>query len=94
MAPNRLPRFKLRRDSAANWSEVDPVLSDGEPGYDKTSKRLKIGDGVTPWSQLNYVTSDTPDTELDLTGHINAELPHPVYDDGPSFELLYQNAKV
>ncbi len=29
-----------------------------------------------------------------LDEHINSELPHPVYDDGPSFELLYQNAKV
>lgn len=26
--------------------------------------------------------------------HINSPTPHPVYDDGPSFELLYQNAKV
>lgn len=31
---------------------------------------------------------------LDLTEHIAAELPHPVYDDGASFILLYENAKV
>lgn len=29
-----------------------------------------------------------------LVTHINSLTPHPVYDDGPSFLLLYQNAKV
>lgn len=29
-----------------------------------------------------------------LDEHVNDDLPHPAYDDGPSFELLYQNAKV
>ena len=29
-----------------------------------------------------------------LTNHINSETPHPIYDDGPSFALLYENAKV
>lgn len=33
-------------------------------------------------------------TFADLTGHINSETPHPVYDDGISLVLLYQNAKV
>lgn len=29
-----------------------------------------------------------------IEGHINSPNPHPVYDDGPSLLLLYQNAKV
>lgn len=29
-----------------------------------------------------------------LPAHIISELPHPVYDDGASFLLLYENAKV
>jgi hypothetical protein len=29
-----------------------------------------------------------------LDAHINSPTPHPIYDDGPSFLLLYQNAKV
>ena len=33
-------------------------------------------------------------SDLLLDDHINSETPHPVYDDGPSFLLLYQNAKV
>lgn len=34
------------------------------------------------------VTSD------DLQAHVDSPLPHPVYDDGPSLEILYENAKV
>lgn len=30
----------------------------------------------------------------DLEAHIDADEPHPIYDDGPSLELLYENAKV
>lgn len=33
-------------------------------------------------------------TQADLTLHINAEMPHPTYDDGTSFILLYENKKV
>ena len=30
----------------------------------------------------------------DLHNHVISPTPHPVYDDGPSLSLLYQNAKV
>lgn len=29
-----------------------------------------------------------------LPAHIIAEIPHPIYDDGTSFVLLYENKKV
>lgn len=45
-------RIKHRRDTAANWAAQNPVLSDGELGYDKTNKLLKMGDGATPWAGL------------------------------------------
>lgn len=32
--------------------------------------------------------------EAAVTAHISSTSPHPIYDDGPSFILLYQNAKV
>jgi len=47
--------FKFRRDTSANWSAVNPVLADGEPGFDKTERRLKIGDGVTAWDDLDFI---------------------------------------
>lgn len=51
--------IKLRRDTAANWSSVNPVLNDGEMGLDTTNDKIKIGDGTSTWSTLPYAF-DTP----------------------------------
>lgn len=43
--------------SAAAGSWKDVVLQDGQPGYDKTSNRLKIGDGYSKWQDLKWLKS-------------------------------------
>jgi hypothetical protein len=48
-------RIKLRRDTAANWTENDPVLALGEAGYDTTNNQLRVGDGTTVWSGLETI---------------------------------------
>lgn len=48
-------KFQLRRDTLVDWSTSNPILRQGEPGYDSTVNGLKIGDGITPWSQLAYL---------------------------------------
>lgn len=50
-------RVQLRRDTAANWTAANPVLMDGEFGYDKTEKKFKVGDGSTAWNSLDYALS-------------------------------------
>jgi len=52
-------RILLRRDNAASWTYNDPVLMSGEPGYETDTGKLKIGDGQTPWSALNYYAGIT-----------------------------------
>ena len=47
-------RFKLRSDTAANWTAVNPVLQAGEIGVETDTRRYKIGDGTTAWSSLSY----------------------------------------
>ncbi len=47
-------KIQWRRDTAANWASVNPVLSEGMPGYEKDTGKLKIGDGVTAWNLLPY----------------------------------------
>lgn len=37
------------------WEALNPILRDGEPGVEKDSSRLKIGDGQTPWVDLTFV---------------------------------------
>lgn len=88
--------FKLRRDSSSVWTAINPVLSDGEPGVESDTGRLKIGDGATPWTGLDYFVPQSGESAevTDLPAHIDSLTPHPVYDDGPSLVLLYVNAKV
>ena len=52
-------RIFLRRDTAANWSSENPVLSDGEPGFDTTNQILKVGNGTTPWNSLSQFQGPT-----------------------------------
>lgn len=47
-------RILLRRDNSATWLYNDPVLMTGEPGYETDTGKLKIGDGQSPWSALDY----------------------------------------
>lgn len=48
--------IQIRRDLAANWTSVNPVLADGEEGYETDTGKLKFGDGVTAWNSLAYFT--------------------------------------
>ena len=54
-------QIKIRRDSYANWFNVNPTLGIGEPGYDTTNRKLKIGDGVTLWRALSYFDDQVTD---------------------------------
>ena len=47
-------RFKLRRDSAANWQSINPILALGEPGIELDTHLVKYGDGSTAWNLLPY----------------------------------------
>ena len=60
--------IQLRRDLAANWTDVNPVLSQGEPGVELDSGKIKIGNGVDPWNELDY--SNTSDLPPDSLGYL------------------------
>lgn len=49
-------RIQLRRDTAANWTAVNPVLTQGEIGIELNTGRIKIGNGTAAWSSLPYFT--------------------------------------
>lgn len=52
-------KIQFRRDTAAEWTDVDPILSDGELGYELDTKRFKIGDGTSEWTALEYFSAST-----------------------------------
>lgn len=48
--------IKLRRDTATNWNAEDPILAQGEPGWDLTNLELRVGDGTSTWSELTPIS--------------------------------------
>ena len=49
--------IQLRRDNTVNWADADPILAEGEMGWEKSGNEItayKIGDGVRKWSELPY----------------------------------------
>ena len=47
--------FKVRRGQSQVWADINPILADGEPGYELDTHRLKIGDGEKSWNELPYI---------------------------------------
>ncbi len=46
--------MQQRRDTSAAWASANPILLNGEIGYDTDVKNFKIGDGVTAWNTLVF----------------------------------------
>ena len=50
--------YQFKRGTAQRWVEVNPILRQGEPGFEYDTGKLKIGDGFTPWLTLPYINSN------------------------------------
>lgn len=88
--------FQFVRGTSTTLVASNRIFRDGEPVYERDTRRLKVGDGVTPYQGLSYIGGDVSGGTDDaaLQAHIASATPHPAYDDGPSLLLLYENAKV
>jgi hypothetical protein len=47
-------KIRVRRDTTANFTSANPVLSLGEISFDTTTKQFKVGDGASTWTSLPY----------------------------------------
>ena len=47
-------QIQLRRDTAANWTSINPTLAIGEVGIETDTLKLKIGSGLLNWNSLSY----------------------------------------
>ena len=68
-------KIQVRRDSEADWTSANPVLSQGEPGFETDTGKFKWGDGTTAWNDLDYaagsasvVVSETAPVDVELGG--------------------------
>jgi hypothetical protein len=74
-----LNRMQQRRGSSSQWTSINPVLAEGEIGFETDSQQFKIGDGVLPWSQLPYYLNkvdveDFLQNYLDNTTYVLSDL--------------------
>ena len=69
-------RIQIRRDTKAKWADLNPILAAGEMGFEIDNNRLKIGNGITAWNSIPYVTEtdwSTIITQIDtLTQKLDA----------------------
>ena len=58
--PKSLPNstVKVKRATAARWASQNPVLAAGEIGYETDTRKMKLGDGTSSWTQLSYLVAD------------------------------------
>ena len=47
-------KIQIRRDTANNWTNTNPVLSQWEQGFETDTNKLKIWDWQTAWNDLSY----------------------------------------
>lgn len=55
-------KIQFRRGTAAEWTAANPILSQGEAGYEYDTGRFKVGNGLTPWTTLAYSSGVTGPT--------------------------------
>jgi hypothetical protein len=66
-------KIQFRRDTAANWVLYNPILAQGEAGYEYDTGKFKVGNGVTAWNSLVYSSGVTgPTGPIGATGPTGA----------------------
>jgi hypothetical protein len=53
-----MTRIKVRRGTSVEWTAANPVLAEGEFGFETNTTKLKIGNGTTAWTGLSYTSLD------------------------------------
>lgn len=56
----KIDNIQVRRGTAAQWISADPTLAAGELGVETDTRRVKVGDGSTAWTSLDYIEAEPP----------------------------------
>jgi hypothetical protein len=79
-------RVQVRRDTGQRWSLNNPILLNGEMGFNTDNNQFKIGNGTTTWNSLSYWTGGVGPTGP--TGPIG--LVGPTGPTGPGSSVSYK----
>lgn len=84
-----MTQIKLRRDTSTAFASSNPILGNGEPAYETDTKKLKIGDGTTAYTQLEYFSAGGGGST-----NITATLPLKIVDGVISLEVDGQTIQI
>jgi len=48
-------QVQIRRGTASEWSSANPILAEGELGYETDTSLIKVGNGTSNWNSLSYI---------------------------------------
>lgn len=48
------PKIQVRHDTSTNWATANPILLEGEIGYETNTGKVKIGNGTSNYNTLSY----------------------------------------
>lgn len=49
-------QIQIRRGSAQQWFDANPILAEGELAVELDTEKFKIGNGIDHWNDLPYAT--------------------------------------
>ena len=55
----RYRRLRFPAFTAAKWTAANPLLQRGELGVETDTRKIKVGDGITYWNDLEYSRAET-----------------------------------
>lgn len=84
-----MTKIQLRRDTLVNFTSKNPILAEGELAYETDTKKLKIGDGTTAYTQLEYFSAGGGSST-----NISATLPLKIVDGVISLEVDGQTIQI
>ena len=53
-------KLQIRRDTALNWTNANPLVSQGEVCFEIDTYKVKIGTGLVRWNDLPYFGGTPP----------------------------------
>jgi hypothetical protein len=57
-------RMQQRRGTAEQWTLANPILAEGEIGFEIDINQFKVGDGVNRWEDLSYFRNSNDVDEI------------------------------